>query len=328
MPGPWDSTMKDLLRKNPQQFTEWLVEGSTFIEALSIEFKRRDTYIYADGLYKIKLQGELVLLHIEFQKRNDPDMAERLLEYNVQANREYGPLPVFSYVIYLVDDGSVPEPPLIKTLPDGTEILRFYYGILKLWEVSSEAVLNTGLTGLFPMLTLTREGKRPEVLDEMLDTLVATESQELLTIAYALASLVFRSEVDKKMLKRRFAMLGEILRDSWVYREIMDEGRDEGLRQGLQQGIQQGLQQGLQQGIQQGLQQGIQQEREEFLQTLRNLLIGMLQTTFPDLVQLAIRRVSSMKDPAILQNVMLKLLTAKNVEEAKLILTSASTEPG
>ena len=34
-----------------------------------------------------------------------------------------------------------------------------------------------------------------------------------------------------------------------------------------------------------------------------------------------------MKDPAILQNVMLKLLTAKNVEEAKLILTSTSTEP-
>src|ERR1700738_1899901 len=103
MPGPWDSAMKDLLRKNPQQFTEWLVEGSTFIEALSIELKRRDTYIHADGLYKVMLQGELVLLHIEFQKRQDPNMAERLLEYNIQANREYGPLPVYSYVIYLVE---------------------------------------------------------------------------------------------------------------------------------------------------------------------------------------------------------------------------------
>ena len=122
-------------------------------------------------------------------------------------------------------------------------------------------------------------------------------------------------------------MLGEILRDSWVYQEIMDEGREEGLRRGLQQGLHQGLQQGLHQGIEQGIQQGIQQEREEFLQTLRNLLIGTLQATFPDLVQLAIRRTPSMKDPAILQNVMLKLLTAKNVEEAKLILTSASIEP-
>jgi predicted transposase YdaD len=110
------------------------------------------------------------------------------------------------------------------------------------------------------------------VLDEMLDTLVATESQELLTIAYTIAGLVFRSEADRKMLKRRFAMLGEILRDSWVYREIMDEGRDEGLRMGLQEGLQQGIQQGLQQGIQ----QGIQQEREELLQTLRNLLVGTL----------------------------------------------------
>ena len=253
------------------------------------------------------LQGEPVLLHIEFQKRQDPKMAERLLEHNIQANREYGPLPVYSYVIYLVEDGNISEPPLVKTLPDGREILRFYYGSIKLWEISSETVLNTGLSGLFPMLPLTRGGKKPEVLDEMLDTLVATESQEYLTIAYALASLVFRSEGDKKMLKRRFAMLGEILCDSWVYQEIMDEGRDEGLRQGLQQGIQ--------------------QEREEFLQTLRNLLIGTLQATFPDLVQLAIRRTPSMKDPAILQNVTLKLLTAKNIEEAKLILTSASIEP-
>ncbi len=117
--------MKDLLRKKPQQFTEWLVEGSTFVEALSIELKRRDTYIHADGLYKIMLQGEPVLLHIEFQKRQNPKMAERLLEYNIQANREYGPLPVYSYVIYLVEDGNISEPPLVKTLPDGREILRY-----------------------------------------------------------------------------------------------------------------------------------------------------------------------------------------------------------
>ncbi|MBA2391788.1 MAG: hypothetical protein H0V70_03490 [Ktedonobacteraceae bacterium] len=114
-------------------------------------------------------------------------------------------------------------------------------------------------------------------------------------------------------------MLGEILRDSWVYREIMDEGRDEGLRLGLQEGMQQGIQQGMQKGIQ----QGIQQEHEESLQTLRSLLIGLLQATFPDLVPLAVKRVPSMKDPTVIQNVTLKLLTAKNVEEAKLILTSA-----
>ena len=151
---------------------------------------------------------------------------------------------------------------------------------------------------------------------------VETESQELLTIAYTLAGLVFRSEADRKTLKRRFAMLGEILRDSWVYREIMEEGRYEGLRQGLQEG----LQQGLEKGLEKGLQQGIQQEREESLQALRSLLIGTLQATFPDLVSLAMERAALMKDPVILQHATLKLLTAKSHEEAKQIVTSASIE--
>ncbi len=74
------------------------------------------------------------------------------------------------------------------------------------------------------------------------------------------------------------------------------------------------------------VERSLQQEHEEALQTLRNLLIGIVQTTFPDLVPLAIERTMVMKDGFVLQNITLKLLAAKTSEEARWILTSASTE--
>ena len=87
MPGPWDDVMKELLHKSPEQFAQWLVAEGSFVAALSVELNRRDTQIYADGLFRIRWYEQDMLLHLEFQKRKDPAMAERLLEYSVQASR-------------------------------------------------------------------------------------------------------------------------------------------------------------------------------------------------------------------------------------------------
>jgi len=128
----------------------------------------------------------------------------------------------------------------------------------------------------------------------LMGTLVAIEEQSLLTIAYTLAGLVFESKADKKMLKRRFAMLGEILRDSWAYQEIMDEEREEGIQQDFQ--------------------------------SLRRVFIESVQATFPELVPQATQLAELLKEPGILQDVALKLFAAKTYEEAAHILATAADE--
>ncbi len=90
-------------------------------------------------------------------------------------------------------------------------------------------------------------------------------------------------------------MLGEILRDTWAYQEIMAEGREEG--------------------------------REEGLKALRQILVGVLQTSFPELVPVAREKADRMKDPTVLQSVTLKLLAIHTIEEARQILDAAATEP-
>jgi predicted transposase YdaD len=305
MPGPWDDVVKELLRKSPQEFAEWLVAEGSFVAALSVELKRRDTQIYADGLFKIRWYEQDMLLHLEFQKRKDPTMAERLLEYSVQASRAYNNLPVYSCVVYLVKDSEVPQPPFRRVLPNGREIIRFDYESIELWKIPAEVILQTGLIGLFPLITLTEDGKTAEALDAMVEALAINEERDLLVLAYTLASLVFTSEADIKMLKRRFAMLGDILRDTWAYQEIMEEGREEGFQKGREEGLQKGLKEGL--------------------QALHHVFVSITQTSFPELKSLARRKAALITEPKVLEDVTLKMLAARSSEEARQILNDIAT---
>ncbi len=74
--GRWDKRMKQLIGIKPQDFVSWLVPGALFISELSEELHSRD--IVVDKLYKLLLHGQLLLLHIEFQRRSEPKMALRV----------------------------------------------------------------------------------------------------------------------------------------------------------------------------------------------------------------------------------------------------------
>jgi hypothetical protein len=81
-----------------------------------LELKFRTRTRHADALYKVLIDGEEALIHIEFQKRADPTMAERIWEYNVLATLAHS-CPVYSFVIYLRPTSTIPESPLEWGLP-------------------------------------------------------------------------------------------------------------------------------------------------------------------------------------------------------------------
>ena len=116
-----------------------------------------------------------ILLHIEFQSRAHPRMAERLLEYSVQASRIYDYLPVLSVVIYLVKDSNIPDPPFIRKLSNGRKVLQFAYDSIKLWEIESQTILDTHLPGLLPLLTLTKDGQSMDMVDTMIEQISHTD---------------------------------------------------------------------------------------------------------------------------------------------------------
>ncbi len=160
-------------------------------------------------------------------------------------------------------------------------------------------------------MVLAQGGKRPEVVEEVITSLKSVGGEagkELLSLTYILASLVFENEADCRWLKKRFKMLQDILRDTWAYKEIMQEGREEGLQKGLEEGRQEGREEG----------------RQQRLKDQRQMLMTLVQVHFSNIAQLAQERADAIKDPEVLQSLILKMVAAQNEEEAKQILLSVS----
>lgn len=294
MTKPWDDLMKRLFMTSPQQMVQWLIPGAQFIGERSLELKTRT--IEADILYNILVQDKQMVLHVEFQRRGDRDMGKRLWEYNALTVIASG-LPVQSMVIYLKKTRSVVDPPYTLKLPDGDPSHVFFYRNIKLWELSSEVFRQPGSEGLLPLVPLTRDGTRREVVDEMILGLLAAQKAELLSIGYMLSALVFKKDDEREWLNRRFAMFKDILKESWAYQDILREGLEEGREQGIEQGRQ--------------------KERDANLKMWRQALMSLTETHFPDLTSLANKRANAVEDPMVLQRVMVSLFSAKTMEEAR-----------
>ena len=316
MPGPFDTAAKRLLREKPQHFVSWLVAGGVFLRILPNELKSRN--IFADGLFSIVVNEQPALLHIEFQTRKHAEMPERLLEYNVLASSENEWLPVYTCVIYLRKDGRVPESPLIRMLPSGEEGHRFYFHVVEVGKIPAKQLLQKGLLGLLPLLPLTESGAEPGVMQEMVTTLEEAGEIELLALAFAFGGLVSGNEAYNEWFRRSFAMLEDILEESWTYQELIQKG--------MQKGIDLGLEKGLERGLEKGLEKGREEERQQWVQEQRETLLSFVQMRFPELTLTAKQRISAINDPGALHNLIIRLFAVQTAEEARQALMEAGTE--
>ena len=330
MPGPWDDGLKMLINDNPQAFVNWLFEGAQVLKKLPTEFKMHT--IIADALLEVSWYDENFLLHIEFQSTNDPKMGERLLEYNLAAHNEHD-LDVLSIVIYLKSDGEVAQSPLRWKIPTGKETLQFHYLVVEMAKLATEELRREGLTGLLPLLLLTKDGATHGVVNEVIAGLQATDKYDLLPVTELLASLVLKDQADQEWIKRRFSMLQDALRETPAYQRILQEGREEE-REALQKEFQrrqkelQQQQEALQQqqvALQQqqvALQKALQQQQEA-LQKQRDILLDVVFDSFPLLARRVRDYAKGIDDPFKLSLLSLKMAKASTVEEAERILRDA-----
>lgn len=122
---------------------------------------------------------------------------------------------------------------------------------------------------------------------------------EVLSMGYLLASKVWTGEREQKWLRRRFEMLRDELRNTWVYQDILQEGREEGRELGIQEG--------------------------EVL-ALRRMLLALVEKHSPTLQRLAQGAASVITEPAELQQFILKVSLSQTFEEAQSTLLEAMKE--
>jgi predicted transposase YdaD len=290
--------MKRLFRMVPLDIAKWLFPDALFNGILpnELEDEDDDEVLYTDVLYDLTMHGKRVLLHVEFQKRGESRLAERMWKYNVRATLQYD-CPVWSCVMYLVEDSPIAQSVLVQFRPDGRSIHHFEFEVICLWKIPTQELKEKGLIGLLPLLPLTREGKRHEVVEEIITLLMSSEEESqrnLLPITYALSSLAFEHEEENlNWLYRRFAMIDDIIRETPAYKVLTKEAREE------------------------GIQEGIEQERQRGLQLQRELLLNVVKVHFPKLARLARKQGSVIDEVEVLNDLIVKVSSAPTMEEAR-----------
>lgn len=144
--------------------------------------------------------------------------------------------------------------------------------------------LTQGRIGLLPLSILTKDGRKREVLDDVVTKLQEAQQPALLPVTKLLSGLVFTSEEDQEWLLWRFKMV-EKLKDTWTYKEMTGEAREEGKTEGLRQAV-----------------------------------AEVVQARFPEIAPFAQKQVAPVHDTSLLLSLLVKISTVPTIQEAIQVL--------
>ena len=224
---PYDNLCKYLAEQYPHHFASWLL-GEPLSEATRIEVLKTELShepIRADALFLLRQQS---ILHIEFQTitQSRPPLPLRMLDYWVRLHREYD-LPITQFAIFLRETNEE----IVNEFSAPNTWHR--YNVIKLWEQESQIFLAN--PGLLPLAPLTRTDAPRELLTAVAERTrqlpLNQEKSSLLMCAALLAGLRFTKEVIMSVLRE------DILQESSIYQDIIQQGLQRGRQQGMQQGM-------------------------------------------------------------------------------------------
>lgn len=240
MSKPFDATLKDLAASFPEDFLSMFDHPPVEpVSALNVDLSTVTTS--ADFVCGVGNPLKEVV-HIDFQSSASADLHRDLLAYHSLLLRQHR-APVSSIVLLLRPQGQhsnltgrieySPRPGLCSTV--------FHYGIVRLWDIPAEHILQGG-PGILPMAPLCRlpEGVELEeslktviqqAIDRILQEAPLEAARRLVTAAYVLTGLRVSRTVAFELFKSV-----TIMKDSDTYQAILEEGVQKGREEGRGEG--------------------------------------------------------------------------------------------
>ena len=295
----WDDSLRKLVHTSPQAFVHLVDPEAQYLHAIKEKLKPLTREV--DGLLLTQRHdGKQQLIHLELQSTNDPSMGDRMVLYHVLARTQYQ-LPVLSCVIYLRQDGTVPQPPHRWQAADGRVTNEFHYLVIEVANMTAEELRAFGEIGLLPMLPLNRDGASRQAVEEMFTALQVAGNLDLLQIGQLIASLAFgdRRAADQEWVFRRYRQMYDRLQEAPLYKEMMRLASEKARQEGLQEGQ---------------------------LRATREMLLSIVEARFPKLLGLTKRLASTIDQTSVLQTLILNISRASKLKEARQYLLDVSQQ--
>ncbi|WP_449419644.1 Rpn family recombination-promoting nuclease/putative transposase [Phormidium nigroviride] len=219
----YDNICKFIAENFADDFASWLLGAPVRLTELSPTELSLEP-IRADAL--ILRQAEDLVLHAEFQTEADAGIPFRMADYRLRVYRRFPAKEMRQVVIYLRETGS----DLVRQNAFILTRTRHEFDVIRLWEQPSEIFLSS--LGLLPFAVLSRTENPVGVLTQVASAIAEIPDRRiqsnLMASAGILAGLVLEKDVITRLLR------GDIMRESVIYQDILQEGRQEGRQEGMQ----------------------------------------------------------------------------------------------
>ncbi|MBD2202385.1 Rpn family recombination-promoting nuclease/putative transposase [Calothrix sp. FACHB-1219] len=220
----FDNVCKFLAESFSQDFATWLLNEPITLTQLSPSELSLEP-IRADAL--ILLQSDEIVLHLEFQTRPDADIPFRMCDYRLRVYRRFPQKRMRQVVIYLQPSDSE----LVYQTEFVLENTRHRFEVIRLWEQPTELFFNS--PGLLPFATLSQTENQRQTLEQVAEVIEAINDTRIRSNVAAstavLAGLVLKKDEIKRILR------SDIMRESVIYQDILQEGLKEGFEQKAQE---------------------------------------------------------------------------------------------
>lgn len=158
---------------------------------------------------------------MEFQTQVDAEIPFRMIDYRLRVYRRFPDKAMHQVVIYLKQTNS----DLVQQNTFTIARTRHEFSVIRLWEQPTELFLRT--PGLLPFAVLSSTIDPEAVLNQVareINSMTQLRNQSNIAASTAiLAGLVLDKEVIRRVLR------SDIMRESVIYQDILEEGKAEAL---------------------------------------------------------------------------------------------------
>jgi len=317
----YDSTLKSLLQDQPSELLSLFINGIEVLQSLDGE-AIKPTTLRTDRCFLVKKAGKRKVVHLELETGADSEILSRMLEYYGILYRKYK-LPIIAMVIY----------PFVTTLPESQlcikdedeKILIFNVRVIGLWNYHAQTYLEQHKVNIYALLP-TMEGANYDILSQALDEMKAYYreqpvrfSSHLLWFGVFLKRTTTVSPSDKERIINKMTDFESLLNENPFVEKRMLEAEEKGIGIGREEGLEEGIGIGREEGIGIGREEGIEKGRTEGLQ---EAIVGLVETRFPPLTELAHRKVPQIRKPELLTVLLKQVAVARDEEMARIMLDS------
>jgi predicted transposase YdaD len=213
----FDNICKYLSETYPQSFASWLF-GATpkSIEVLKTELSIEP--IRADFVAYLPRQKRLLQIEFQVAGETNPPLALRMLDYWVRLHRSYR-LPITQFLVLLQESRAAAEVPSEFQL----EETRHRYNVVRMWEQNPEPLLQN--TGLLPLAVLCAAEDTSQLLSQVAEEVGNIEEPEQRQLISNCTQLLAGLRFKKDLIRQLFSE--EIMRESVIYQDILEEGKRE-----------------------------------------------------------------------------------------------------